>query len=166
MRVYIASDHAGYRLKEKIQALLVDKGYNVEDFGAYREDPGDDYPDYVKKAAEAVSKTPGSRGIVFGGSGQGEAMVANKIKNIRASVFYGPMLPTDVTEIEGSESNDPYEMLRLTRAHNDANMLSIGARFVTEEQAEKAVLLFLESQFSGHERHLRRIAKMQELDSQ
>lgn len=160
----MASDHAGYRLKEKIQTFLIDKGYNVEDFGAHEEDPEDDYPDYVKKAAEAVSKTPGSRGIVFGGSGQGEAMVANKIKNVRASVFYGPVTPIAATEIEGSESNDPYEMLRITRAHNDANMLSIGARFVTDEQAEKAVLIFLESQFSGLDRHLRRIGKMQQLD--
>lgn len=143
MIVYLATDHAGFELKEKIKKFLSEKGYEVKDFGALQYDENDDYPDFVKLAAEAVSKNPGDRAIVFGGSGQGEAMVANRYKNVRAAVLY--------------KFNK--EIVKLSREHNNTNVLSIGARFLSARKAIKAVELWLATPFSGEERHLRRIGK-------
>ncbi|MDO8573366.1 MAG: RpiB/LacA/LacB family sugar-phosphate isomerase [Candidatus Daviesbacteria bacterium] len=145
MKVYLAADHAGFELKEKIKEFLVKDGYEVIDFGAETFDPEDDYPDFISKAAEAVSKDPTSKAIILGGSGQGEAMVANKFPNVRAAVYYGKA----------------EEMPSLTRQHNNSNILSLGARFLTEEEANSAVKLFLETPFSEEERHIRRIEKIE-----
>ena len=146
MKIYLATDHAGLELKDKVKAFLQEKGYEVEDCGAYKYDRDDDYPDFINKAAEEVSKDPeNSRGIVFGGSGQGEAIVANKSKNVRCALFYAPALPTQAINAEGVKSEDPFEMLKLTREHNDANMLSIGFRFVREEDVFKAVEIWLKA---------------------
>lgn len=149
MKIYLATDHAGFELKEKVKAFLLEKGYVVEDCGSYTFDKEDDYPDFISQAAKRVSEDPqNSRGIIFGGSGQGEAIVANKFNNIRAVVFYG----------------DTIDLIPVFREHNDANILSIGARFATEENALKAVDLFLETSFSGDGRHTRRIEKIKQLE--
>ena len=160
MKVYLGTDHAGFDLKEKVKMHLEEKGYEVVDCGAHEFDKEDDYPDFIGKAAEAVSKDPQSFGIVLGGSGQGEAIVANKIPGVRCALFYALAVPPGAMDASGKTSTDPYEMLRLTRAHNDSNMLSLGARFLTEEQSIQAVDTFLEAPFSGEQRHVRRIHKV------
>lgn len=146
--IYLATDHAGFELKDKIKEFLNRVGYEVEDCGAYSPNPEDDYPDFISKAAEAVSKNPDSKAIILGGSGQGEAIVANKFPNVRAVVYYGKA----------------EEVPQLARLHNDANILSLGARFLTENEALAAVKLFLETNFSSEERHERRIEKIKKIE--
>ncbi|MDD5147037.1 MAG: RpiB/LacA/LacB family sugar-phosphate isomerase [Candidatus Daviesbacteria bacterium] len=148
MKVYLATDHAGFQLKEKIKEFLKKAGYEAEDFGANTFDPEDDYPDFISKAAEKVSKDPSSRAIILGGSGQGEAMVANKFPNVRAAVYYG----------------SAEQIPSLTRQHNDSNVLSLGARFLKEDTAIEAVKLFLQTPFSNEERHTRRIEKIKKIE--
>jgi len=165
MKIYLATDHAGFELKNKVREFLKKEGYDVEDCGALEFDKNDDYPDIIKLAAGAVSKDPqNSMGIIFGGSGQGEAIVANKFKGVRCALFYTPVVPRGETDASGSKSTDPFEMLKLTREHNNSNMLSLGARFLTDEQVMKAVTLFLESPYSGEERHQRRIEKIKQIE--
>jgi len=142
--IYIGSDHAGYELKEKLKIFLTELSYEVIDKGAISFDDQDDYPDFVIPVAESVFQDPGSMGIVLGGSGQGEMISANKVKGIRAAIYYG---------------GNP-EIVRISREHNDTNVLSLGARFINEEEAQEAVKLFLETKFSGDERHNRRIDKI------
>lgn len=166
MRIYLATDHAGLELKNKVLEFLKKEGYDVTDCGAHTYDKDDDYPDFISKAAEAVSKDPeNSRGVVIGGSGQGEAMVANKFKGVRCALFYSLAIPAREIDVKGSKSTDPYEMLKLTREHNNSNMLSIGARFLTDEQVMQAIKIFLESPHSGDERHKRRIEKIKAFES-
>ncbi len=166
MKVYLASDHAGFELKEKVKTFLQEGGYQIEDCGAESFSSNDDYPDFIAKAAKEVSEDPeNSRGIIFGGSGQAEAMVANKFKNVRCALFYAAVAPNGAADVTGRTSEDRFEMIRLTREHNDANMLSIGARFVSEEEAKKAVELWLTNQFTNEERHVRRIEKINKLES-
>ena len=149
MKIYLATDHAGYQAKETVKAHLQSQGYEVEDCGAFSFDEKDDYPDFISIAAEAVSKdSENTKAIIFGGSGQGEAIVANKFKNVRAVVFYG-------------ENPD---LVKIFREHNNANILSIGARFVSDDNVLKAVDLFLKTPFSGEERHTRRIGKIKEIE--
>lgn len=149
MKIYFATDHAGFELKEKLVTFVHDTlGYEVIDCGAYALDVNDDYPLYIKKAGEAVSENPNeSRAIILGGSGQGEAMVANKYPHVRAVEYYGGNM----------------EIIRLSREHNDSNVLSLGARFVTEAEAEEAVSLWFNTPFSKDERHVRRIAEIDEI---
>ncbi len=144
MKIYIGSDHAGFALKEKLVEFLKELRYEVEDKGAYSFNPQDDYPDFVEPVAEAVSKDPKSKGIVLGGSGEGESMATDRFPHVRTALWYGGSL----------------EPLKLSREHNDANILSLGARFFSEEEARKAVKLWLETPFSGDERHVRRIKKL------
>lgn len=146
MTIYFATDHAGFELKEKIFTYVRDTlGYEVVDCGAYENMPEDDYPEFIRSAAEAVSKSAhNTRAIIFGGSGQGEAIVANRFSNVRAIVYYG-----------GNE-----DIIRLSREHNDANILSLGARFVTLGEAQEAVELWLSTPFHEEERHVRRIAQI------
>lgn len=165
MIVYLATDHTGLETKERLKAFLTQEGYQVEDCGAYEYDKDDDYPDFIAKAAQKVSEDPeNSRGIIFGGSGQGEAMTANKFKGVRAGVFYGPVVPTRAADITGRQSSDPYEMLRLTREHNNANILSIGTRFLTDEEILKVAKLWLEAPFTNQERHARRVNKILQIE--
>lgn len=147
MTIFLAADHAGFELKEYIKKELVSRGHEVIDKGAFALEAGDDYPLYIKAAALEVQKTPGAFGVIFGGSGQGEAIEANRLKGVRAAVFYG----------------GPQDILRLSREHNDANILSIGARFVYKEEALGAIILWLGIRFSGEERHSRRIRELDEL---
>jgi len=148
MKIYFASDHAGFEMKEKLKEYLKGEGYEVEGLGDFVYNENDDYPDFISKAALAVAQDSDSRGVILGGSGQGEAIVANKVKGIRAAVYYG----------------GPEDIVKLSREHNDANVLSLGARFLSQEEAEKAVDLWLKTSFSGEERHKRRIEKITELE--
>lgn len=158
-KIYFAADHAGLTLKSALLEQVRMLGYDVEDLGAFKEDPEDDYPDYVTPLARRVAAEPRTYGIVIGGSGQGEAMCANRVPGIHAAVFYGPMRVTTSLEIEGGHSEDGFDAVRLPRRHNDANVLSLGARFISGEEASEAVRIFLETPFSGAGRHTRRLAK-------
>ncbi|MDO8566994.1 MAG: RpiB/LacA/LacB family sugar-phosphate isomerase [bacterium] len=164
MKIYIAADHAGFALKNALVEHIRTLGYEVEDRGAFTQEPDDDYPDFVTPLAEKVAEEnarerDSARGIVVGGSGQGEVMCCNRVKGIRAAVFYGPRQVTAALDIEGGRSEDGYDAVRLPRRHNDANILSIGARFVSGEEADEAVRIFLETPFSDSPRHARRLAK-------
>jgi ribose 5-phosphate isomerase B len=155
MRIVFACDHAGFELKEYLKNVVSEEGYTVDDVGAYEFDAGDDYPDFVARAGEAVSSDPiNTRAIVLGYSGQGEAIVANRYANVRAVVYVGEPIGS------ATEKDD---MLTLTREHNDANVLSLGAHFLTNEGASQAVLRWLQTAFSGDERHVRRIQKIESL---
>ena len=150
MKIYIGSDHAGWELKNELVGFLAGEGHEVVDKGAFEYKEGDDYPDFVLPVARAVASDPEkTRGIVLGGSGQGEAVAANKVKGIRAAVYYG-----------GHK-----DILTLSREHNDANILSLGARFMHAEEAKNAVKLWLETEFSGEDRHVRRLEKIENYES-
>lgn len=164
MKIFLGTDHAGFALKEAMKSFLEEEGHDVEDCGAYAFDKDDDYPDFIVKTAQAVAHSPKSKGIIFGGSGQGEAIVANKIPGIRAVVFYGTQNAHGATDIQDTVATDAFEMIRLTRLHNDANVLSFAARFVSEEEAKKAVQLWLTTPFSNEQRHIRRIDKIARIE--
>src|SRR5258708_1257703 len=167
MKIYLGTDHAGFALKEVVKKFLQQEGYAVEDCGAYSFDKDDDYPDFVGKAAQNVSRDPeNTRGIVLGGSGEAEMMVANKYKGVRCALFYTPAIPVTAADVTGRISTDPFEIIRLTREHNNANMLSLSARFLKEEDALKAVKLWLEKTFSRDARHLGRVGKIKEIENE
>jgi len=163
MLIYFATDHAGFELKGKLIPFVKELGFEVEDCGAYELNENDDYPEFVKKAAQKVSEDPeNSKAIILGGSGQGEAIVANRFRNIRAAVYYGSNSATSFAQGYGGSKKATLdkgnlEIIKLSREHNDANVLSLGARFLSEEEAKEAVKLWLETSFSGEERHKRRI---------
>ena len=140
--IVLATDHAGFELKEHVKAFLIKKGYDIKDFGALEYDGLDDYPDFILPAAKYISEHK-LIGIIFGGSGQGEAMAANRINGIRAAVFY----------------NGPDEIVELSRLHNNANILSIGARFVSNQEVEKVIEIWLSTDFEEG-RHEKRINKL------
>ena len=144
MKIYIGTDHAGFELKEALVPFLKELGHEVEDMGAHTFEPLDDYPDFIRPVATAVADDPESRGVILGGSGQGEAMCANRVHGARAAVYYG----------------GPLDIVILSREHNNANILSFGARFVDEGEAKKALRLWLETPFSDEEKHARRIKKL------
>ena len=154
MRIYIGSDHAGFELKEKLKIYLEKLNYEVTDKGAFSLDNNDDYPDFIKPVAEEVAKNENSFGIILGGSGQGEAMCANRLSGVRAVVYYGG--ENFQTDINGNKMN----IITGARLHNNANVLSLGARFINEEEAKEVVKLFIETPFSNDERHIRRINKI------
>jgi ribose 5-phosphate isomerase B len=163
MRIHLAADHAGFALKQALIEYLGTAGHEAHDCGAFRLDPDDDYPDFITPCAEEVAEAAqdgrDERGIVIGGSGQGEAMAANRVQGVRAAVFYGGVHAPAGLDREGNKAADEYDIVRLARKHNDANVLSIGARFVSGEQAVQALRVFLETPFSDDPRHARRIAK-------
>tara|TARA_B100001123_G_scaffold432232_1_gene554940 strand:- start:1041 stop:1478 length:438 start_codon:yes stop_codon:yes gene_type:complete len=143
LKIYLATDHAGFELKEYLKAHLNKHNYEFEDCGAFELDPLDDYPDFIMPAAQKVASDSNSRGIIMGGSGQGEAIAANRIKGIRAVVYY----------------DGPIDIVKLTRTHNNANILSFGSRFITFEKAAEAVDLWINEPFEGG-RHQQRIEKL------
>ncbi len=151
MKIYIGTDHAGFELKEELKIFLEKLGCEVEDKGAYEFNEADDYPDFifpvVKAVAEDIDNDLDSRGIVIGGSGQGEAIVANKVKGIRAAVVY-----------------DEYSA-KMSREHNDANIISLGNRTLSISKAKELVKLWLETPFSNEERHKRRIEKIKAIEN-
>ncbi len=139
-RVHLGGDHAAYELLVDLVEVLRAEGHEVTDHGAHGYDPLDDYPVFCLRAAEAVAADPGSFGVVLGGSGNGEQMAANKVTGIRAALCYSD------------------ELARLAREHNDAQVIAIGARMCTVEEARSMVRTFLGTPFSGDPRHARRIA--------
>lgn len=149
MKIYIASDHSGFQLKGELVPFLRKNGFEVVDCGPDTYVHEDDYPDYISIVAGHIYNDQESKGIVIGRSGQGEAMVANRFPNVRCAVYYG-----------GSK-----HVLTLSREHNDANVLSLGTHFLTTEDAEKAVLIWLHTNFSGDPRHVRRIKKIDNLSN-
>lgn len=152
MKVYFAADHGGFPLKEVLKPYVQSLGYEIEDMGAYALDMNDDYPVFVQAAARKVSENPtGSRGIVIGGSGQGEAFAANRIKGVRAVVYYGEPARKQ-TDADGKQ----LDMITSTREHNDSNVLSLAGRFLTEEESKEAVRRWLAAPHDGSERHARR----------
>ncbi len=153
-KIYIAADHAGYALKEALMAEL-HSSYEVEDCGAFTPNPDDDYPEIVTPCAKKVASDAGSFGIVIGASGQGEAMAANRVVGVRAAVYYGS---SAATQTDASGMN--YGIIESARAHNDANILSLGARFITESEAKQVVKVFLETPADDAERHVRRRAML------
>jgi len=147
MKIYLATDHAGFKLKEEIKKFLLEQNFDVEDCGAFSIDPTDDYPLFIAKAAGEVSKDPeNAMGIIFGKSGAGEEIVANKFKNVRA--------------VEGFSA----ENVRLSRVDNNANVLSLGSEFETLEKAKELVEIFLKTPFSNDPRHVRRIEEIKNLE--
>ncbi|MES3005333.1 MAG: RpiB/LacA/LacB family sugar-phosphate isomerase [Patescibacteria group bacterium] len=161
MKIFIAADHAGFELKKFLVEKLSEDHHEMIDCGAHQLIEDDDYPKYISKAARdvseceiarmrgAITNSPNDedlevRGIVIGGSGQGEAIMANRYESVRAAVYYG----------------GPEEIVTLSREHNDANILSLGARFLSETEALKVVKLWLKTKFSGEERHIRRIGEV------
>lgn len=144
MHIFLGTDHAGYAHKEAVKSALTTAGRAVIDCGAMHYDGADDYPDFIAPAVNRLAEADRSaRAIIFGGSGQGEAMLANRYPFARAVVYYG----------------GPIEIVTLSREHNDANVLSLGARFISVEEAVAAVHLWLETDFSGEPRHVRRLQK-------
>ena len=142
MRVYLGSDHAGFELKSAVAEAVAAAGHDVVDCGPPAYHDGDDYPPYVMRAAASVAGDPGSAGIVIGGSGNGEQIAANKIDGIRAALAWNN------------------ETARLARLHNDANVLSLGARMHPVQEAVGFALVFLHTPFSGEARHARRLGEI------
>lgn len=155
--IYFAADHSGFELKRELMAFVSHElGLTVFDCGAQKLDETDDYPDYVHEAAKAVAEKPTYRkAVVLGASGQGEAMVANRYQGVRAAVYYGEPAHKQ-TDASGLE----LDMIHSTRVHNDANVLSLAARFIDPEEAKRAVKAWLTTEFTGEERHQRRITKI------
>src|SRR5262245_19453570 len=146
MRVYLGCDHAGFELKQDLAQRIVAAGHDVQDFGAMELDPSDDYPPYCLRAASAVAQDPGSLGVVIGGSGNGEQISANKVPGIRAALAWN------------------VDTAKLSRQHNDANVIGIGAREHTPETATELVVAFLATPFSNDVRHQRRIDQIAEYE--
>ena len=152
MKVIFGADHGGFILKEKLKPFVASLGYDVEDAGAHTLNIDDDYPVFIQAVAKKVAEdTQHTRGIVIGGSGQGEAFAANRVKGVRAVVYYGEPARKQV-DVRGKE----LDMISSTREHNDSNILSLAGRFLTEEEAKEAVKKWLAAPFDGTERHLRR----------
>jgi ribose 5-phosphate isomerase B len=143
MKIALGSDHAGFRYKEKVKSLVQQLGHEPKDFGTFNEDPVD-YPVFIRPAAEAVARGECERGIVFGGSGNGEAMAANKVRGVRCGLAWNE------------------ESAQLSRRHNDANVLSIGERMISEDLLVKIVRLWLETPFEGG-RHIKRIEELNQM---
>jgi ribose 5-phosphate isomerase B len=152
-KIYIGTDHAGFFMKQELILFIKKLGYDVIDCGAYDYEKEDDYPDYISPVAKIVALNPEHNlGIILGGSGQGEAIVANRFPNVRATVFYGN---------PGLFSKD--DIIKLSRDHNDSNVLSLGARFIKIKEAKKAIRTWLATNFSNEARHIRRIKKIEKI---
>ncbi len=145
MKIAIGGDHAGFDLKENLKRLLKEKGYECDDLGAETFDPQDDYPEFGQRVAKAVASGEYDRGIVMCGTGMGISISANKVPGVRAAVCYST------------------DMARISRAHNDANVLALGGRIVAKELALDIATTWLETEFSGEERHARRIRQLEEI---
>lgn len=148
MRIHVGSDHAGLEFKNRIIEHLTAQGHQVIDHGPFEYDALDDYPKFCFPAAEAVAKDPGSFGVVLGGSGNGEQMVANKVKGIRAALVWS------------------LETAKLAREHNDANVIALGGRMHPEKFCLDLVDAFLATPFTGEERHVRRIGQISQYESE
>ena len=155
MKMYLAADHGGFELKNKLLTFVRDLGYETEDCGATVLDMQDDYPVFIQAAAKKVSADAAhgiqSRAIVIGGSGQGEAFAANRVRGVRAVVYYGEPARKQI-DADGRA----LDMISSTREHNNSNVLSLAGRFLTEEEAKSAVERWLAAPYDKAERHERR----------
>ena len=155
MKIYIGTDHAGFEMKEELKPFLEELGHEVIDQGASEYNENDDYPDFIIPVAQAVSSDKEAKGIILGGTGQGEAIAANRINGVRAVVFNGQYEPHGGRIV-------PDEII-MSREHNDANIISLGARFLTADEAKRAITKWLATPFSEDERHVRRLQKIDSL---
>lgn len=147
--IYLASDHRGFEMKDKVKKWLIEWGYEHEDMGPFEYDPQDDYTDFCSRVAEKIAADPeNSLGLALGHTGQGEAMMANKFKRVRATVYYG---------------GQP-EMVKLTKEHNHSNMLCLSATFMQEQELKEAIKLWFETAFTFEERHVRRIKEIESFE--
>ncbi len=162
MKIALSTDHAGFEQLQHLQEFLQREGHECVNFGPEQYSPEDDYPDYIFPAAKAVANGECEVGIIFGGSGVGEAIAANRVHNVRCGVYYGPATPVGVIDASGNTAQDEYEILRLNKQHNNGNMLSMAGRFLTIEQVEIAAHIWLNTPFSNEERHVRRNNKLDE----
>ncbi|MCM8778246.1 MAG: ribose 5-phosphate isomerase B [Candidatus Omnitrophica bacterium] len=144
MKIALGSDHAGFKLKEALKNFLLGKGYRVKDFGTFSQERCD-YPDFGYKVAKAVASGKFERGILICATGIGQSIVANRFPGVRAALCYN------------------LKSAKLSREHNDANVITLGARFMNEEKAKRAILLWLNTEFQGG-RHLRRIKKIEKME--
>ena len=160
MKIGLTTDHAGFDQIKQLQEYLTRMGYQCVYYGPKTLDMSDDYPDFIRPAAIALAKGEVEMSVIMGASGQGEAMVANRVPGVRCAVYYGPAAALSTIDAEGRMAADQYEILRLSRQHNNANMLSVAARFVSQPDIEKAVDIWLETDFKQVERHVRRLAKI------
>lgn len=157
MKIALTTDHAGFNQLKDLQTFLENQGHHCTNFGPTAFHETDDYPDFIFPAAKAVASGQCDMAIIMGGSGQGEAIAANRIKGARAAVYYGGAMAQAAIDAEGNQASDEFEILRLSRQHNNANVLSLAARFLSQADIEKAVTIWLATPFSGVERHERRI---------
>lgn len=159
MKIAITTDHGGYEALQELKPFIQSLGHKYVDFGPQGLAMDDDYPDLIAPAARAVASGECERGIIMGVSGQGEAMAANRVRGVRCALFYGPVVAKSAAGADPS-SGDPYELVRLSREHNNANMLSLSGRFLTLDEMKQAIEIWLKTPFSDAERHTRRIAKL------
>lgn len=160
MKLALATDHAGFEQLKDLQSYLESIGHECVNYGPKSLNLNDDYPDYIFQAANAVATGECERGVILGRSGQGEAMAANRLKGVRAAVFYGPAVVGRIIDSNGRVSSSPYEIVKLSREHNDSNMLSIAASFVSLNDMQQVINLWLNTDFTNEPRHVRRINKL------
>ncbi|OGI92630.1 ribose-5-phosphate isomerase [Candidatus Nomurabacteria bacterium RIFCSPLOWO2_01_FULL_46_18] len=155
MRIFVGTDHAGFGLKEKLIPFLKGQGHEVVDKGAYEYNEGDDYPDFVIPVAREVSKdSDNAKGIILGATGEGEAIAANKFPHVRAVIYYGRA---------NCVVDDEADIIERSRDHNNSNLLSLAARYLTEDDMLEAVARWLKTPYSGDERHVRRLGKIDQI---
>lgn len=163
MKIAVTTDHAGFEALGHLKTYIGALGHEVFDYGPTSYDADDDYPDFIYPAARAVASGECDMGIIMGGSGQGEAIVANKVKGVRCALFYGLALAKEPIDAEGTMSQDPYEIVKLSRQHNHSNVLSLSGRFLDIEEMKTAIKIWLETPVSDAERHKRRVDKIDSL---
>ena len=160
MKIAITTDHAGFEALQRLDSYLQSLGHETVNFGPKTLDMDDDYPDFMFPAANAVAAGDCEVGIILGGSGQGEAIAANRIKGVRCALFYSPAIAKTAIDAEGTASDDPYEIVKLSRQHNHANVLSLSGRFLTIDEMKQAINAWLSTPYSEAERHARRVKKL------
>lgn len=160
MKIALSTDHAGFEDIQNLEVFLTKLGHECVNFGPKEFDAEDDYPDFIFPAAKAVANGECERGIIMGGSGQGEAIAANRVPGVRCALFYGPVAAKGAIDASGAKSADPYEIVKLSRAHNDSNMLSLAARFLSRDEMQQAIRIWLDAPGADAERHERRIRKL------
>lgn len=160
MKIALSTDHVGFEAVRDLQRYLESLGHECVYFGPEQLDQNDDYPDYIEPAAQAVARGDCEAGIIFGGSGHGEAMAANRVRGVRCNVYYGPAQAEMAIDAEGAVAQDAFEILRLSRRHNNANMLSLAGRFLDAMSIHQAATIWLETPYNNEARHRRRIEKL------
>lgn len=164
MNIALSTDHAGFAAVGELKDYIESLGHQVNYVGPAEFDAEDDYPDLIARAARLVASGDSELGIILGGSGQGEAMAANRFKGVRAAVFYGPVVAKTAVDAEGNSSDDPYEIVKLSRQHNHANVLSLSGRFLSRDEMFEAIRIWLETPVSPIERHQRRTIQLDEIN--